>query len=107
MAERERNARYESLHVTGPDDQAADNYFASQLNMYQGSDHPQAEDRCEGGGPKVDETWRYGARAAGSFAQQAVDPNGHFTINLVDGAERFTNKVLFIASACQKVIGVE
>jgi proline iminopeptidase len=99
--------KFESLHVNGPDDQAADDYFAYQMNMYQGSDHPQAGDRCAGGGPEEGETWRYGAQAAGSFAQQAVDANGHFTIDLVNGVERFPTKVLFMASACQKVIGVE
>jgi proline iminopeptidase len=77
------------------------------MNMYQGSDHPQAGYRCAGGGPEEGEIWRYGARGAGSLSEQAVDANGNFSINLVDGVERFTNKVLFIASACQKVIGVE
>ena len=99
--------KFESLHVKGPDDQAADDYFGYQMNMYQGSDHPQAGYRCEGGGPKEGESWRYGVRAAGSFYQQAIDADGHFNINLVDGVERFTNKVLFIASECQKVIGVD
>jgi pimeloyl-ACP methyl ester carboxylesterase len=32
---------------------------------------------------------------------------GNFNVNLIDGVEGFTNKVLFIASECQKVIGVE
>jgi proline iminopeptidase len=99
--------KFESLHVTDPDDQASDDYFAYQLNMYQGSDHPQAGYRCEGGGPKAGGSWRYGAQAAGGISQQAVDANGNFNVNLVDGVERFTNKVLFIASACQKVIGAE
>jgi len=44
--------KFESLHVKGPDDHAPDDYFGYQMNMYQGSDHPQAGYRCEGGGPK-------------------------------------------------------
>jgi proline iminopeptidase len=99
--------KFEALHVTGPDDQAADDYFAYQLNMYQGSDHPQAGYRCAGGGPGEGEIWRYGARGAGSLYEQAVDANGNFNVNFVNGAERFTNKVLFMASACQKIIGVD
>jgi proline iminopeptidase len=99
--------KFESLHVKGPDDHASDDYFGYQMNMYQGSDHPQAGYRCEGGGPKEDWAWRYGARAADSLFQEAVDADGNFDINLVDGVERFTNKVLFIASECQTVIGVE
>lgn len=99
--------KFEALHVTDPDDQAADDYAGYQLNMYQGSDHPQAGYRCNGGGPAAGGTWRYGAAAADSLFQQAVDANGHFTLNLVDGVDTFTNKVLFMAGQCQKVIGVE
>jgi pimeloyl-ACP methyl ester carboxylesterase len=75
--------------------------------MYQGSDHPQAGYRCEGGGPGEGEFWRPGTRVADRFLQQAVDADGNFNISLVDGVEGFTNKVLFIAGECQKVIGVE
>jgi len=99
--------KFESLHVKGPDDQASDDYFGYQWNMYQGSDHPQAGYRCEGGGPGEGEFWRPGTRVAGRFLQQAVDADGNFNISLVDGVEGFTNKVLFIAGECQKVIGVE
>jgi proline iminopeptidase len=99
--------KFESLHVKGPDDQAADDYFGDQMNMYQGSDHPQAGYRCEGGGPEEGVSWRYGARGADNIFQQAIDADGNFNISLVDGVEGFTNKVLFIAGECQKVIGVE
>ena len=77
------------------------------MNMYQGSDHPQAGYRCEGTAPSEGESWRYGARAADAIWQQAVDDNGDFDINLTEGVERFNNKVLFLAGECQKVIGVE
>lgn len=99
--------KFESLHVKDPDDHAADDYFGYQFNMYQGSDHPQAGYRCEGGGPGEGGSWRPGTRAADRFLQQAVDADGNFNISLVDGVEGFTNKVLFMASECQKVIGVE
>jgi len=99
--------KFESLHVTGPDDDASDDYFAYQISMYQGSDHPQAGYRCAGGGPEAGGAWRLGARGADNILQHAVDANGNFNVNLIDDVERFTNKVLFIASACQKVIGVD
>jgi len=99
--------KFQALHVKGPDDHASDDYSGYQMNMYQGSDHPQAGYRCEGGGPGEGESWRFGARANDSLFQQAVDADGNFDINLVDGVEGFTNKVLFIAGECQMVIGVE
>jgi proline iminopeptidase len=99
--------KFESLHIKGPDDHASDDYFGHQMNMYQGSDHPQIGYYCAGTGPQEDGSWRFGARAANSIQQQAVDADGNFDINLVEGVERFTNKVLFVASECQTVIGVE
>jgi proline iminopeptidase len=74
--------------------------------MYQGRDHPQAGYRCGGGGPEEGGFWRFGARAADSLFQEAVDADGNFDINLVEGVEAFNNKVLFMAGECQKVIGV-
>jgi proline iminopeptidase len=99
--------KFESLHVRGPDDHASDDYFGYQMNMYQGSDHPQAGYRCAGGGPEKGGSWRYGARAAESFFQQAVDADGNFNINFIEGVDGFTNKVLFMVGECQKVIGAE
>lgn len=99
--------KFEALHVSSPDDHASDDYFAHQLFMYQGSDHPQAGYRCEGGRPGEGESWRHSALAADSIFQEAVDANGNFDINLVAGVEGFSNKVLFIAGECQEIIGVE
>jgi proline iminopeptidase len=99
--------KFESLHVKGPDDHAADDYFGYQMNMYQGSDHPQAGYRCDGGGPEKGGSWRFGARAADSLFQQAVDTDGNFNISLIEGVEGFTNRVLFIVGECQAVIGVD
>jgi proline iminopeptidase len=99
--------KFESLHVKGPDDHASDDYFGYQMNMYQGSDHPQAGYRCDGGGPEKGGSWRYGARAADSLFQQAVDADGNFNISLIEGVKGFTNKVLFVVGECQTVIGVE
>lgn len=97
----------ESLHVRGPDDDAADDYFGYQMNMYQGPDHPQAGYRCQGKPPEEGGSWRYGARAADAMWQQAVDGDGNFNIDLTEGVEQFGNKILFLVGECQQVIGVE
>lgn len=99
--------KFESLHVRKPDDHAADDYFVHQMNMYQGDDHPQAGYRCDGGGPTADESWRSGAAAADSLFQEAVDSSGNFTIDLTEGVEFFSRRVLFIAGECQQIIGVD
>lgn len=99
--------KFEALHVNGPDDHAADDYFAHQMNLYQGSDHPQAGYYCEGDVPDKEGSWRFGTQASDALFQQAIDADGNFDINLIAGVENFNNKVLFIAGECQKVIGVE
>jgi proline iminopeptidase len=97
--------KFESLHVKGPDDHAADDFVGHQINMYPGSDHPQAGYRCAGVGPEETDSWRFGARAADSLFQQAVDAEGNFTIDFTTGVGKFTNKVLFMAGECQTLIG--
>jgi proline iminopeptidase len=99
--------KFESLHVNGPDDQASNDYFVHQWNLYQGSDHPQAGYRCAGDTPKENESWRYGAAASDALFQQAVDSNGNFDINLVAGVENFGNTALFLTGECQTVIGAD
>lgn len=99
--------KFESLHVNGPDDHAADDYFAHQMNLYQGSDHPQAGYYCEGDVPDKEGSWRFGTQANDALYQQAIDADGNFDINLIAGVENFNNKVLFIAGECQTVIGAE
>ncbi len=100
-------AKFESLHVKGPDDQASDDYFLQQIEMYQGSDHPQAGFRCGGGGPEAGQSWRHSATAGESILQSATDADGKWNVDLLEGVEGFTNKVLFIASECNTLIGVE
>ena len=86
---------------------AASDYFGHQMNMYQGDDHPQAGYRCEGGGPKKEESWRFGSAASESLFNEAVDGDGKFIIDFTGGLEAFTHIVLFIAGSCQSIIGPE
>ena len=99
--------KFESLHVNGPDENASDDYFGHQLNLYQGSDHPQASYYCEGVKPDENVSWRYGAAVGNAMSQQAVDSDGNFNINLVEGVEQFENTVLFMTGECQQLIGAE
>ena len=99
--------KFESLHVNGPDEYSADDYFGHQLNLYQGSDHPQARYYCAGVKPNENGSWRYGAAVSTAMFQQAVDADGNFAINLAEGVEQFGNKVLFMTGECQQLIGPE
>jgi proline iminopeptidase len=99
--------KFESLHVNGPDDQAADDYFSHQINLYQGDDHPQVSYYCQGDKPKEDVSWRFGAAAANTISQQAVDQDGNFDINLAEGVGQYENTVLFMTGECQQLIGAD
>jgi proline iminopeptidase len=99
--------KFESLHVMGIDDHAMDDYFAHHQNLYQGEDHPQAGYYCPGGKPDPEGTWRFGAAAASSIQASAIDAEGNITLNLVEGVENFTDRVLFITGECQSDIGVD
>jgi len=99
--------KFRSLHVDGPDEQASNDYFVHQWNLYQGSDHPQVGFRCEGDTPKESETWRFGSAVSNALFQQAVDENGNFDINLAAGVENFENMVLFMTGECQTIIGAD
>ena len=99
--------KFESLHVNGPDDQAADDYFRHQINLYQGNDHPQASYYCQGDKPSENMSWRFGAAAGNAISQEAVDQNGNFDINLAEGVENFTDTVLFMTGECQQLIGAD
>jgi proline iminopeptidase len=99
--------KFESLHINGPDDQASNDYFVHQWNLYQGDDHPQASYYCEGDKPNENVSWRFGSAAGEAIFQEAVDANGNFDINLADGVAQFENKVLFMTGECQSLLGAE
>jgi proline iminopeptidase len=98
---------FQSLHVKGPDDQAGRDYFFQSLML--GVDpryNPYAGYYCK---QDMDsgsfDFWRFGAVASTALFKSALDGDGNLQINLVKGAEHFTNKVLFIASECNSIIG--
>ncbi len=97
--------KFESLHVRSVDDQAMDDYFGYHINMYQGDDHPQAGYYCPGTKPDPEGGWRFGATAASNIQSEAIDAEGNINLNLVEGVENFTNRVLFMTGECQTIIG--
>jgi proline iminopeptidase len=99
--------KFEALHVRNIDDHAMDDYFGTHINLYQGEDHPQAAYYCPGSKPDLEAHWRFGAVAEAGISAGAMDTEGNITLNLVEGVENFTNKVLFIASECQTAIGAD
>jgi proline iminopeptidase len=97
--------KFESLHIIGQDDQAMDDYFGYHFNLYQGDDHPQAGYYCPGDKPDPEGGWRFGAAAAASIQAEAIDAEGNIDLNLVEGVENYTNRVLFMTGECQMLIG--
>lgn len=99
--------KFEALHIDGTDSHAADDYFAHEINLYQGEDHPQAGYYCPGVKPAKDGSWRYGAVSSEALFKQAVDENGNFDISFVNGVEQYDGKVLFMTGECQTYIGAD
>lgn len=106
---------FESLHITGPDEQAkADHAFHNSGLSIDGKPG-QAEYYCNGeyaAGKSI--YWRPSALASQSIQDLsqvsewiAFDSAGNLQFNLTKGVENFTNKVLFIASGCNTIIGAE
>lgn len=94
---------FESLHIAGPDGDAAMDYFlgeaAAQANQ---------EYYCNGVVPEAGTLrWRAGATAMQAILASAIDEQGHFNIDLTEGLERFRRPVLLLASECNALIGVE
>jgi proline iminopeptidase len=99
--------KFESLHVTKPDEHAANDYFSHKFNLYPGSDHPQIGYYCAGDVPDPDGSWRFSTQASDDLFQEAVDADGNFDINLAKGVENFSNTVLFMTGECQTMIGAD
>jgi proline iminopeptidase len=92
---------FESLHSTGSDKDAAGDYFLGQVAPYANPEY-----YCQGIVPKAGvEHWRAGAQAAQAILRSALDASGNFQINLVDGVDRVRQRVLFLTSECNHLIG--
>ena len=100
---------FQALHVKGPDDQARHDYFLQAFMLTGNSkDNPFAGYYCNRDmSTSSFNFWRFGRYASALLLRSAMDENGDLQLNLVDGAEHFTNKILFIASECNTIIGVD
>ncbi len=100
---------FQSMHVKGPDDQAAKDFFF-QTFMLEGNmkGNPYAAYYCDGDMTTASfDYWRFGGLASSASFRNAMGEDGNLILNLIDGVENFTNKVLFIASECNSIIGEE
>ena len=100
---------FQSLHVKGPDDQAGKDYFMQAFMLNSNlKGNPYAAYYCNGDMSTASfDYWRFGGLASSASFRNAIDKDGNIDLNLVEGAENFPNKVLFIASECNTLIGEE
>ncbi len=100
---------FKSLHLQGPDEQAANDFFMMEALMrYRGTDSPMADYYCDGIIPEhALKEWRFGAVAGDAIMQDGYDEKGNLQMNLAAGVEKYKKKVLIIASECNSFIGVE
>lgn len=100
---RAASAWFQSLHVKGPDNDAASDYFLGKIAPYANPEY-----YCEGVVPDVAALhWRTGSQAAQAILRSAMNEKGEIHINLTQGIERFTSPVLLLVSDCNKLIGVQ
>jgi len=94
---------FQSLHINGPDENAPSDYFLGQVA-------PQAnpEYYCNGVVPEAGvEHWRASAVSMKNVMHLIMNKEGSVEVDLIKGVDKFTHKVLFITSECNKKIGAE
>jgi len=92
---------FRSLHVNGPDKDAAMDYFIGQVGPYANTEY-----YCNNIVPdSAAMHWRAGPRAGEAIIRSAMDEKGALHIDLIKGVEQFTTPVLFLASECNQRIG--
>jgi proline iminopeptidase len=98
---RASKAWFQSLHVKGPDKDAASDYLVGQVAPYANPEY-----YCGGIVPDAGALhWRAGSQAMQAILRSAMDDKGDFHIDLIKGVERFTSPVLFLTTECNRRIG--
>lgn len=93
---------FQSLHIKSPDEHAASDYFLGQVA-------PQAnpEYYCNGVVPEVGvEHWRASSVSMQNVLQLIMNSDGNVDVDLIKGVDKFTDKILFVATECNMKIGV-
>jgi proline iminopeptidase len=99
-------AFFQSLHVDGPDADARRDFLAFTLMTTPFEGHPTAGYYCNRDLRTASLAgWRFGGRVAPALFAQAKGPDGSWTVDFARGVERFPRKVLFLAGACDAVLG--
>jgi proline iminopeptidase len=98
---RATKAWFQSLHIKGPDKDAASDYFMGQVAPYANPEY-YCNDIIPDAGALH---WRTGAKAMQAILRSAMDDKGNFHINQIQGVERFTSPVLFLTTECNRLIG--
>ena len=100
---RATKAWFQSLHVKSPDEHASSDYFLGQIAPYANPEY-----YCNGVIPEAGaEHWRVGSVSMQSVMQSAMDSEGNIDIDLTKGIDKYTDKVLFVASECNTIVGAE
>ncbi len=100
---RAARAWFASLHIKGPDKDAASDYFLGQIAPYANPEY-----YCSGVVPDVGALqWRTGAQAAQAILRSAMNERGEIHINLIEGIQNFKSPVLFLTSGCNRLIGIQ
>ncbi|MBI5057763.1 MAG: alpha/beta hydrolase [Nitrospirae bacterium] len=98
---RAAKAWFQSLHIKGPDNDAASDYFIGQVAPYANPEY-----YCKGKVPDAAALhWRAGAQAAQAILRSAMDNDGKIHIDLIKRVERFKSPVLFLTSECNQLTG--
>lgn len=99
---------FRSLHISEPDDDAALDYFFGQIVTADIETNPMRGYFCNDD-PKtgVNDFWRFGSKCMTTLQSTVMDEDGNITISFVDGIDKFENKILLMASECNRLIGIE
>ena len=99
---------FESLHIKNADKQARIDYIFGKIGTINIEGNPMRKYFCD---ERIDNAympfWRFSGVASQAIIKKGMDKNGNIQIDLVSGLENYTNKVLFITGACNKIIGKE
>ena len=99
---------FRSLHVDGPDDDARRDWLVDHVMMAPFDGSPVAGYWCDGDPANAAlPTWRFGARVMPAMMAGATGADGRVHLGFTEGLDGFEGPVLFLAGACNTLIGPE